>query len=127
MSYRAHADRKRAARPALDPLETREMLSTASAHASILGTLATAPTATVSTIPANGDVNPYGVAIVPPGIPKGGVLRPGDVLVTNFNNAPNNTTTPPSGNLQGTGTTITRVATDGTTSTFYQGPPGVGL
>ena len=32
-----------------------------------------------STIPANGDLNPYGVAFVPPGFPAGGPLKPGDV------------------------------------------------
>jgi hypothetical protein len=50
-----------------------------------------------STVPENGDVNPYGVAIVPAGFPSGGPIAPGDVLVSNFNN---------SDNLQGTGTTI---------------------
>jgi hypothetical protein len=52
---------------------------------------------TSSTIPANGDLNPYGVAFVPTGFPSGGVIAPGDVLVSNFNNI---------NNLQGTGTTI---------------------
>src|ERR1700676_4741719 len=52
---------------------------------------------TSSTIPGNGDLNPYGVAIVPPGFPSNGAIRPGDILVSNFNN---------SSNLQGTGTTI---------------------
>jgi hypothetical protein len=52
---------------------------------------------TSSTIPGNGDLNPYGVAFVPVGFPAGGLLHPGDVLVSNFNN--NN-------NLQGLGTTI---------------------
>jgi hypothetical protein len=41
-----------------------------------------------STIPANGDLNPYGIAFVPPGFP-GGLLKPGDVLVSNFNNSNN--------------------------------------
>jgi hypothetical protein len=50
-----------------------------------------------STIPANGDVNPYGVAFVPEGFPEGGQIRAGDVVVSNFNN---------SANVQGTGTTI---------------------
>jgi hypothetical protein len=54
-------------------------------------------TAVTSTVPENGDVNPYGVAIVPPGFPSGGTIAPGDVLVSNFNN---------SDNLQGAGTTI---------------------
>jgi len=52
-----------------------------------------------STMPANGDVNPYGVAFVPDGFPGGGTLAAGDVLVSNFNNA---------GNSQGMGTTIIR-------------------
>jgi DNA-binding beta-propeller fold protein YncE len=54
-------------------------------------------TVVTSTVPENGDVNPYGVAIVPPGFPLGGTIAPGDVLVSNFNN---------SDGLQGTGTTI---------------------
>ena len=33
-----------------------------------------------STIPANGDLNPYGVAFVPPNFPKGGIIAPGDIL-----------------------------------------------
>ena len=50
-----------------------------------------------STIPQNGDLNPYGVAFVPAGFAGAGLLEPGDVLVSNFNN---------SSNEQGTGTTI---------------------
>ena len=42
---------------------------------------------TLTTVPANGDVNPYGVAFVPPGFPTGGTLSPGDILVSNFNNS----------------------------------------
>jgi len=53
-----------------------------------------------STIPANGDLNPYGVAFVPEGFPGGGPIGAGDVLVSNFNNM---------NNLQGTGTTIIRL------------------
>src|SRR6266404_9616618 len=71
----------------------------------------------VSTLASNGDQNPYGVAFVPDGFPSGGPLSPGDILVSNFNNAG----TSPSGNIQGTGTTITRVAPDGETSTFFTG------
>jgi hypothetical protein len=48
---------------------------------------------TASTIPSNGDLNPYGVAFVPAGFPSGGKTATGDVLVANFNN---------SDNLQGT-------------------------
>ena len=71
----------------------------------------------VSTVPPNGDVNPYGVAFVPEGFPNGGPLQPGDILVSNFNN---------SDNLQGTGTTIMRVSASGAVSTFFAGPPHPG-
>jgi hypothetical protein len=83
----------------------------------------------VSTVPANGDQNPYGVAFVPPGFSARGPLQPGDVLVSNFNNAG----TPPTGNLQGTGTTIVRVTPAGQVSLFFNGnpnnkpPPTLGL
>lgn len=49
-----------------------------------------------STIPENGDVNPYAVVVAPVSI---GTIEKGDVLVDNFNNI---------SNLQGTGTTIIR-------------------
>src|SRR5258707_6463175 len=42
-----------------------------------------------STIPANGDLNPYGVAFVPQGFPASGSIAPGDVLVSNFDNLNN--------------------------------------
>ena len=54
-----------------------------------------------STVPGNGDVNPYGVAVVRHSI---GSLVKGDVLVSNFNN---------SKNLQGTGTTIVQISPGG--------------
>jgi hypothetical protein len=65
---------------------------------------------TTSTMPSNGDVNPYGVLIVPKTISKGLGLNAGDILVSNFNNA---------ANLQGAGTTIIRVTPSGGVSTFY--------
>jgi hypothetical protein len=46
-----------------------------------------------STVPANGDMNPYGVAVVPQ---TTGKLARGDILVSNFNSK---------ANVQGTGTT----------------------
>src|SRR5260370_13168303 len=73
---------------------------------------------TFSTVPANGDQNPYGVAFVPQDIKPGGVLQPGDILVSNFNN---------SDNLQGTGTTIIRITPSGERSVFFQGSKGLGL
>jgi hypothetical protein len=60
----------------------------------------------VSTVPKNGDVNPYGVAVVPR---TAGRLVGGDVLVSNFNNHRN---------LQGTGSTIVEVSPNGTVSLF---------
>lgn len=75
------------------------------------------PVVTVSTVPSNGDVNPYGVAFVPEGFPQGGALMPGDVLVSNFNN---------NQNLQGTGTTIVKIR-NGVQSLFFQGTAPLGL
>lgn len=77
------------------------------------------PVRTVSTVPANGDVNPYGVAFVPQNFETGtGALKHGDILVSNFNNG---------GNLQGTGTTIVRVPASGWPTLFFQGQTGLGL
>lgn len=72
----------------------------------------------VSTIPANGDVNPYGVATVPRGFPQGGTVNPGDILVSNFNSI---------ANLQGTGTTIVSIQSTGPASLFFQGTAPLGL
>ena len=76
-----------------------------SARPPFVGPLHTVSTL-ASTVPANGDVNPYGVAVVPRGV---GALRAGNVLVSNFNNA---------ANLQGTGTTIVQVTPRGAVSQF---------
>lgn len=83
-----------------------------------IGTLA-------STVPANGDQNPYGVAVVPATI---GHLTRGNILVSNFNNGN------AGGGLQGTGTTIVQVTSDGTQNVFSiipqslpSCPGGVGL
>jgi hypothetical protein len=71
-----------------------------------------------STIPGNGDVNPYGVAFVPAHFPTGGTATPGNILVSNFNS---------SANLQGTGTTIVDIPPGGPTKPFFQGETGLGL
>ncbi|TAM82784.1 MAG: hypothetical protein EPN47_09045 [Acidobacteria bacterium] len=93
------------------------------AGGSILQGLSTI-TSIASTVPAIGDVNPYGVAQVKA---TTGNLVAGDILVSNFNNA---------ANLQGTGTTIVQVAADGSVSLFAEihantlpgpCPGGVGL
>ena len=82
----------------------------------------TTVTDVASTVPSNGDVNPYGVATVP--FSAGSLVR-GATLVSNFN-ASNNT--------QGTGTTIVEVAPSGQVTLFAQinpelpgCPGGVGL
>jgi hypothetical protein len=95
----------------------------AAATGSFLGSLTTIGTV-ASTVPANGDVNPYGVAVVRRSL---GNLQRGSVLVSNFNAA---------SNLQGTGTTITQVSPTGSMSLFAKidahhlpgsCPGGVGL
>jgi len=84
----------------------------------VIPELTPSPSFSDSTLPPNGDVNPYGVAFVPDGFPAGGPLHPGDVIVSNFNN---------SGNLQGTGTTIVRVNNGALPTVFFQGQLGLGL
>jgi hypothetical protein len=88
-----------------------------------LGPLHTVSTV-ASTVPANGDVNPYGTALVEKSV---GDLRRSNVLVSNFNNA---------ANQQGTGTTLVQVSPKGTAKLFAQinpkklpgsCPGGVGL
>ena len=79
----------------------------ASADSTFIGGL-THNNAVASTVPGNGDVNPYGVAVVPRS--TGDLIR-GNVLVSNFNNA---------GNQQGKGTTIVQVSPAGAVTTFAQ-------
>jgi hypothetical protein len=59
-----------------------------------------------STVPANGDINPYGIFVVPETV---GNLVKGNVLVSNFNN---------SANLQGTGITLVEIAPNGSMKLF---------
>jgi hypothetical protein len=59
-----------------------------------------------STVPANGDVNPYGVAAVPA---SAGKLTAGSILVSNYNDK---------ANVQGTGTTIVQVSPAGRSALF---------
>jgi len=81
-------------------------------------------TTIASTVPVNGDVNPYGTAVIGRST---GRLVAGDVLVSNFNDR---------ANLQGTGTTIVQVAPGGQRTLFARVsrgmlpgrcPGGVGL
>jgi hypothetical protein len=77
----------------------------------------------VSTVPDNGDVNPYAVVVAPLSIGK---IKKGDVLVTNFNDH---------NNLQGLGTTIVDYSAGSKAVTLFasvprrlaQCPGGVGL
>ena len=97
-------------------LTTWTLASTASSTAPLLPQLISPQS--ISTMPSNGDVNPYGIAFVPDNFPTDGKLQPGDILVSNFNN---------SQNAQGTGTTITQFHPAGNTTTFFQGSAGLGL
>ena len=65
-----------------------------------------------SAVPANGDVNPYGVVVVPS---SNGNLVAGNILISNFNA---NTIQHP--NQQGTGTTIVQMTPTGTNTLFAQ-------
>ena len=107
----------------------KRMLSTAAAICAMATALiGAAPNASVSvvasTVPGNGDVNPYGVAVVQN---TAGSLVAGDILVSNFNDKKN---------LQGTGTTIVEISPGGSMRLFAhisadmlpgRCPGGVGL
>jgi len=77
-----------------------------------------------SSVPPNGDVNPYGLVVVPS---SAGKLQAGNLLISNFNDKENN---------QGTGTTIVQMTSAGKLSLFAKidakalpgsCPGGVGL
>ncbi len=74
-------------------------------HGSFLSQFSTA-TSIASTVPSNGDVNPYGIVTVPY---SDGALVRGDTLVSNFNAA---------SNFQGTGTTIVQISPTGQVTQF---------
>ena len=118
MLQKMSLSRRRAVRPTLDFLEERSLLNAAlprmdhglrttaevrdaTSRSPIVPNLPSTPDAKLTTVPASGDVNPYGVALVPAGFPRGGLLKPGQILVANFNN---NSTS-----FQGTGTTIVAI------------------
>ncbi|MET9078009.1 hypothetical protein ABZX95_39040 [Streptomyces sp. NPDC004232] len=82
----------------------------ASANGTFLGRLHTVRDI-ASTVPANGDVNPYGTAVVSQ---DAGKLRKGNVLVSNFNN---------SQNQQGTGTTLVQISPRGHARLFARIDP----
>jgi len=93
--------------------------SSSSATTATAATATGAPTATAaflaplhsvstvaSTVPANGDVNPYGIALVPVSV---GRLQMGNLLISNFNDRAND---------QGTGATIVQISPSGAQSLF---------
>ena len=99
------------------------LLSSAAIAQSFIGPLNNVTTV-VSTVPAEGDVNPYGVVRVDRSVGK---LVRGNILVSNFNNG---------SNLQGTGTTVMQITPGGALSLFAEieasslpgaCPGGVGL
>ena len=67
-----------------------------------------------STVPGNGDQNPYGIVVVPRSV---GLLKRGHILISNFNNG--------GANLQGLGTTIVQVSPEGTLTVFAQIAPSM--
>ena len=121
------------ARPAVEGLESRSLMSVSGSplhalnnhgHSSykssspLLPQLPKTPQITASTQTPSGDLNPYGVAVIPGGFVKGGPLKAGDILVSNFNN---------SSNLQGTGTSIVSVTPNGSATLFARTAAGTGL
>jgi hypothetical protein len=114
-SRSASSKKRTGYRPTLQRLEERCLLS---GSPPIVPNLSPTPQLVASTVPANGDVNPYGVAFVPSNFAKGGPLKPGDIIVSNFND---------SSNVQGTGTTIVEIHPSGGLSVFFQGQAPLGL
>lgn len=95
----------------------------ATTHSSFIGRFRKISTI-ASTVPHNGDVNPYGIVVLRS---SHGRLRAGNILVSNFNNKKN---------LQGTGTTLVQISPSGHRTLFAQinprtlsgrCPGGVGL
>lgn len=68
-------------------------------------------TTVASTVPANGDINPYGIFIVPRTVGK---LVKDDLLISNFN---------ASSNFQGTGTTLVQISPTGHRTLFAEIDP----
>jgi predicted lipoprotein with Yx(FWY)xxD motif len=83
---------------------TTTMASTPSSGSFLV--MLTSVSKVASTVPANGDVNPYGIVTVPTSVGK---LHAGQLLISNFNAKEGG---------QGTGTTIVQVSTAGKVSPF---------
>jgi NHL repeat len=91
---------RRASVAALACLGAMLALGAASAQAAPFITGFT-PTTLATTVPSNGDVNPYGIVTVPRSV---GLLKRGDILVSNFNDS-----APAPGGEQGRGSTIVQI------------------
>jgi hypothetical protein len=96
---------RRTAIAALATVATAVSAPSSAGGDTFLGHFATVTTI-ASTVPANGDVNPYGIVVVEHSV---GALKRGNVLVSNFNNVQN---------LQGTGTTIVQISPAGVVTSF---------
>jgi hypothetical protein len=83
------------------------ILTAGLATAQLLPTLNNVATVS-STVPENGDLNPYGVALIPQ---SKGKLVAGNILISNFNN---------SSNQQGRGSTIVEISPTGAVQLFAQ-------
>jgi hypothetical protein len=134
MSHHRYQTGRSRSRPAVEGLESRALMSVSGStlhtlnnhghsgyksSSPLLPQLPQTPQITASTsTPSSGDLNPYGVAVVPSGFAKGGPLKAGDILVSNFNG--------PS-NLQGTGTSIVSVTPNGSATLFARTAAGTGL
>jgi predicted lipoprotein with Yx(FWY)xxD motif len=110
--------------PAAASAETAASSASSSPFLANLGTVSKV----ASTVPANGDVNPYGIVTVPTSTGK---LEAGQMLISNFNAKET-----AKENGQGTGTTIVQVSRTGKVSLFAtidaktlpgRCPGGVGL
>ena len=86
--------------PAVASATTAAATTAAPATSAFLAPLKTVSTI-ASTVPANGDVNPYGIVVVPTST---GTLHAGDLLISNFNNKTAG---------QGTGTTLVQISPSG--------------
>jgi hypothetical protein len=115
-------DSNSSAAPASTPATTTATTSTP--FLSLLRNVSTV----ASTVPANGDINPYGIVFVPTSVGK---LEAGQMLISNFNAKES-----AKENGQGTGTTIVQVSTAGKVTPFARidakalpgpCPGGVGL
>ena len=84
--------------------------ASAAASSSFIGSFS--PEEVGSTVPENGDQNPYGIVNV---TRSTGSLVAGDILISNFNNAG----MPPNGNQQGRGTTLVQVSPSGGKPTLF--------